>query len=109
MFCFCTYVNSLLMEKVMCLPILSSFWFKLLASEKARDWVYFPILINIQFSPIIITSKMYDFLDVTSKNCIAIQHRRSDVSEWSCYNFKGVFLHNSTSQISNYSNSFSPR
>ena len=93
----------LIYSEAIYLQILSSFWFKLLTSENARNWAYFPILIDIQFSHTIIVSKMYDFLEVTSNDSIATRHRRSEVSDWSCWSFKGVFLHNITSQISDNS------
>ena len=71
--------------EVIRLQIVSTFWHQFLTSEKARDWPYFPVLINIQFSYIIRTFTIFDALDIIKKDIIATREIASDISisKWS--------------------------
>ena len=97
--------------QVMSLHTLCSFWNELLKSEKARDWMYFPIVLDIQFSHHIITPTTYDFMDFPEKDTIATTERRRGtekaVNEWSYWNFEGIFLRKITAQISTCSTDLS--
>lgn len=88
-------------SEVMLFSLLSSFWFNLLASKKARDWSYFPILINIEFSHIVVTSNPYDLINILEKNTIAtVKRLSSQVSQMTCWSWEGQLLQNITVQTS---------